>query len=137
MSWVNLNDIFLPKAGGGVISGDLTVSGTLTLPKGSSVGQKYTDNGVTAVLYLGMVFVNFHNSISFSDSWGTIDLTTLPEGYRPDRTITTPMMLQGDYSATPCVMQITAKGVVQGVHKGGDFSESTFGFAFLAYPANS
>ena len=41
MTWVNLNDVYVSKTGGGTIEGDLSVDGSITVNDGSGNGSEY------------------------------------------------------------------------------------------------
>lgn len=97
--------------------------------------ETFSSDGITAYLFAGVVYVYFSNDINFSESWGVTSITTLPSNMCPSKVMQVPLMLQGDYNATPATLKIETTGEVQGVHKGGNYASTTWGFAFVAYPA--
>lgn len=138
MTWINLSDVFLPKAGG-VIDGDLVVSGDLTVGGNyNSEMQTYQDNGVNAKLYMGCVYIVFSKSASgiFEHEWSETTITTLPEGMRPPVLWISPLMVQGSDYAQSAVFYVYADGKVSVVHKGGaEATSAGWVFASMAYPA--
>lgn len=76
----------------------------------------------------------FVNSIQFSEAWGSNSITQLPSSMFPYRQISTPLMLQGDYNATPAVLYVRTNGEVYAAHKGGYYDATDWGFASVSYP---
>lgn len=95
--------------------------------------ETWSSGSLNAWRSYGWVSLSMSGDMTAPPAWGTVQVATLPEGWRPYGSISVPVQVQ-HYDGSTTIMQVATSGAVKLVNKGGTVVNSGWMWAAVTYP---